>query len=225
MREMVLAIRSIWATWHDGAPLDFRGEFYTHTLMTPMFDPGRSPWGVPRVALAGVGERMTEVAGEVADGFVVHPFTTARFLHDVSLPALERGLAASGRTRRDIEVALPTMVVTGDTDEELERGRDALRMRLAFYGSTPAYKVVLDAHGWGDLQPELNQLTKSGAWSTIGTLVTDAMVDEFAVTGRPEELPELLHARFGGLVDRVSITPPNGIDAERWAAVVAGLQR
>ncbi len=167
MHELVRAIRAIWATWHEGAPLDFHGEFYTHTLMTPMFDPGPSPWGVPRIALAGVGPRMTEVAGEVADGFIVHPFTTPTFLTEVTLPAIGRGLAASGRDRADFEVSLPAMVAVADTDEELERERRGFAMRLAFYGSTPAYRVVLDAHGWGDLQPELHRLTKAGAWASM----------------------------------------------------------
>ncbi len=223
MHELVRAIRAIWATWHEGAPLDFHGEFYTHTLMTPMFDPGPSPWGVPRIALAGVGPRMTEVAGEVADGFIVHPFTTPTFLTEVTLPAIGRGLAASGRDRADFEVSLPAMVAVADTDEELERERRGFAMRLAFYGSTPAYRVVLDAHGWGDLQPELHRLTKAGAWADIATLIDDDVLDAFVTVGRPEDIPGLLRSRFGDLVDRVSVAPPVGIDRDRWRAVLAEL--
>jgi len=177
MRELVLAMRAIWASWNDGAKLDFRGEFYTHTLMTPFFNPGPSPYGLPRVFLGGVGPRMTEVAGEVADGFMVHPFTTEKFMRETTMPALARGLARSGRTLADLEIALPLMTATND------RERDAIRHRLAFYGSTPAYKIVLDAHGWGDLQPELNRLTKSGGWAEMPKLIPDEMVDAFVVCG------------------------------------------
>jgi len=185
MREMVLAIRAIWARWHEGTPLQFRGEFYTHTLMPPMFDPGPSPHGVPRVVLAGVGPRMTEVAGEVADGFMVHPFTTPEFLRTTTWPALERGLASAGRARGSFEVSLPVMIAAGDSDEELARARNGFRARLAFYGSTPAYRVVLDAHGWGALQPELNRMTKENEWGAMPALITDEIVDAFVVTGRP----------------------------------------
>src|SRR6476659_828315 len=125
MRELVLAIRSIWASWHEGAKLDFRGDFYTHTLMTPFFNPGPSPYGLPRIFLGGVGPRMTEVAGEVADCFFVHPFSTEKFMRETTLPALERGLAASERTRRDLEVAFPLMVLVADDDAALAQGRDA----------------------------------------------------------------------------------------------------
>jgi probable F420-dependent oxidoreductase len=197
MRELVLAVRAIWASWNEGAKLDFRGEFYTHTLMTPFFNPGRSPYGVPRIFLGGVGPRMTEVAGEVGDGFMAHPFTTEQFMRETSIPALERGLARSGRTLADLEIALPLMIATEET-------RDTIRPRLAFYGSTPAYKVVLDAHGWGDLQPELNRLSKTGDWKTMSSLITDEMVDAFAIVGPPEEIGALTHKRWGDLLQRVS---------------------
>jgi probable F420-dependent oxidoreductase len=225
MREMVLAIRAIWASWNEGERLDFRGEFYTHTMSTPMFNPGPSPCGVPRITLAGVGPRMTEVAGEVADGFIVHPFTSPEFMRAVTMPALERGLAASGRQRSDFSIALPAMVACGDSDEALARERDALRMRIAFYGSTPAYKVVFDAHGWGDLQPELNRMTKANEWASMPSLVTDEVVDAFVVSATPDELPAALHARFGALVDRISVNPPKGIDNERWKETLAAIKR
>src|SRR6476660_2187830 len=162
MRALVLAIRAIWDRWHTGAPLEFRGEFYRHTLMTPFFDPGPNPYGLPRIFLAGVGPRMTEMAGEVADGFIVHPFGTERSLRELTVPAVERGAARSGRSLADVEVAFPLMAIVADSDEQLVRGRDAMRPRLAFYGSTPAYGGILDVHGWGDLPPELNRLAKTG---------------------------------------------------------------
>src|SRR5580693_632202 len=164
MREYVLAMHAIWDCWNEGTPLNFRGEFYRHTLMSPFFNPGPNPYGAPKVYLAAVGELMTEVAGEVADGLLVHPFTTERYLREVTLPALDRGLAKAGRDRSMFQVAFSGMVVAGDTDEERRAASREVRKQIAFYGSTPAYRGVLDLHGWGDLQTKLNELSRSGEW-------------------------------------------------------------
>jgi probable F420-dependent oxidoreductase len=209
MRELVLAIRAIWASWHEAQPLDFRGEFYTHTLMTPFFDPGPNPYGLPRILLGGVGPHMTEVAGEVADGFMIHPFSTAKFMRETTLPALERGRAKSGRSLEDFEIAFPVMLVAVETEEERTIGVNGMRARLAFYGSTPAYRVVLEAHGWGDLQPELNTLSKRGDWQTMSSLITDEMVDELCVVGHLDELPAMIQQRYGDIVQRISFDVPN----------------
>jgi len=224
MRELVLAIRAIWDTWHTGAPLKFEGEFYRHTLMTPFFNPGPSPYGLPAIFLAGVGPRMTEMAGEVADGFIVHPFGTEQSLRELTIPALERGAVHGGRKLSDIEVAFPLMAVVADTDEQLERGRAAMRPRLAFYGSTPAYKVILDVHGWGDLQPELNRLSKAGDWATMSSLITDEMIDAFSVQGTPDEIGPKVRARYGDLVQRISFDTSSQLDQDRVATVLAGLR-
>jgi probable F420-dependent oxidoreductase len=224
MRELVLAVRAIWSAWHEGTRLDFRGEFYTHTLMTPFFNPGPSPYGLPRIFLGGVGPRMTEVAGEVADGFMIHPFSTEKFMRETTIPALERGAARAGRTLQDVEVAFPGMVIVADTEEEFARGREAMRPRLAFYGSTPAYKVVLDAHGWGDLQPELNRMTKSGQWNEMNALITDEIVDTFVVSGPPEEIGPLMQKRYGDIVQRTSFDTPARLGPERVAQVLAGFR-
>ena len=143
IREYILALRTIWGAWNTGEKLRFRGDFYTHTLMTPMFDPGPNPFGTPKVFLAAVGERMTEVAGEVADGLLAHGFTTERYMREVTMPALERGLARAGRTRAEIEVSYPAMIVTGEDDAEMDKAAAAVKAQLAFYGSTPAYLPVL----------------------------------------------------------------------------------
>src|SRR4051794_2913824 len=164
MREFVLAMRAIWACWNDGEKLDFRGDFYTHTLMTPFFNPGPSPYGVPKVFLAAVGERMTEVAGEACDGIIIHGFTTERYVREVTLPAIERGLARAGRARSSFEISGPLFIVTGTDEQSFEAAAQATRRQIAFYGSTPAYRGVLELHGWGDLQPELNALSKQGEW-------------------------------------------------------------
>jgi probable F420-dependent oxidoreductase len=224
MHELVLAIRAIWDTWHTGAPLAFRGEFYRHTLMTPFFNPGPSPYGLPSVFLAGVGPRMTEMAGEVADGFIVHPFGSERSLRELTIPALERGAVRGGRSLADLEIAFPLMAVIADTDEQVAKGRDAVRPRLAFYGSTPAYKVILDVHGWGDLQPELNRLSKTGDWATMSSLITDEMVDAFAVQGTPDEIGPKVRARYGDLVQRISFDTSSKLDPDQVATVLAGLR-
>jgi probable F420-dependent oxidoreductase len=224
MREQVLAIRAIWACWHEGAKLDFRGEFYRHTLMTPFFNPGPNPYGVPKIFLGGVGPRMTELAGEVADGFIVHPFGTEQSLRELTVPAVARGAEQAGRTLDDVEIAFPLMAIVADTDEQLEKGRGAMRPRLAFYGSTPAYKVILDVHGWGDLQPELNRLSKTGDWATMSSLITDEMLDAFCVQGNPDEIGPIVRRRYGDLVQRVSFDTNTALDPERAARVMAGIR-
>jgi probable F420-dependent oxidoreductase len=224
MRELILAMRAIWACWDEGTPLDFRGEFYRHTLMTPFFNPGPNPYGTPTVQLAAVGPVMTEVAGEVADGIILHAFTTERYVREVTLPALERGWTTSGRTRRDFEISGPMFIVSGTDDEELERARKGTREQIAFYGSTPAYRPVLELHGWGDLQTELNRLSKQGDWVGMGELITDDILGTFAVIAEPEDVPKAMLARYGGLVDRVQFYAPYRSDPERWKQVLAGFK-
>ena len=224
MRELILAIRAIWAAWSEGSRLAFRGEFYRHTLMTPMFDPGPNPHGNPPVFLAGVGALMTEVAGEVADGLLAHAFTTERYLREVTLPALGRGLATSGRDRSAVQISYPGMVVTGVDDESYAKAVAATRKQLAFYGSTPAYRPVLDLHGWGDLQTELNTLSKRGAWDDMAGLIDDEMLATFAVVGGVDTLAATIRARFDGLVDRFNLYAPTGITTEQWAEVLADVR-
>jgi probable F420-dependent oxidoreductase len=224
MRELILATRAIWRTWEEGEPLRFEGEFYRHTLMTPFFSPKPTGYGTPRVFLAAVGEKMTEVAGEVCDGMFVHGFTTEKYLRETTLPALERGLAKSGRTRADIELSFPAFIVTGETDEEWERADASVREQIAFYGSTPAYRGVLETHGWGEVQDELNALSKRGEWKAMGKVITDDILDAFAVRGSASELPGLVMSRYGDLVDRVSFYAPYRTDPEQWAEVVSGFK-
>ncbi|MCH8256938.1 MAG: TIGR03617 family F420-dependent LLM class oxidoreductase, partial [Proteobacteria bacterium] len=160
MREFIMAMRAIWACWHEGEKLDFRGDFYTHSLMTPMFTPQDNEYGAPKVFLAAVGPRMTEVAGEVADGIILHAFTTEKYIREVTLPAVEAGLAKSGRSRSDFQISYPGFIVSGRTEEEFDAAKAGVCKQIAFYGSTPAYAPVLGIHGWGDLQLELNRLSK-----------------------------------------------------------------
>jgi probable F420-dependent oxidoreductase len=224
MREMVLAIRAIWASWADTTKLAFRGEYYRHTLMTPMFDPGPNPYGNPPIYLAGVGEHMTEVAGEVADGFLAHGFTTAKYLREVTIPSLERGLAKGGRTRADMTISYPGMVVTGVDEEGMAASARAVKKQLAFYGSTPAYRPVLELHGWGEAQTELNTLSKRGEWEAMADLIDEEMLRTFAVVGPLDDIPRLVKERFGGLVDRFSFYGDYPVGPERWAEILAGFK-
>ena len=212
MRELILAIRAIWSTWDTGAPLAFRGDFYTHTLMTPMFDPGTNPYGNPAILLAGVGGLMTEVAGEVGDGLLVHAFTTERYLREVTLPALERGAAKAGKSRSDLQVSYPGFIVTGRTEDELAQASKRTREQIAFYASTPAYRPVLELHGWGDLQPQLHVLSKRGEWEKMGELIDDDVLGAFAVVAPLDDVAARVTERFGDLIDRFGFYTPYAID-------------
>ena len=206
-----MALRAIWSAWNDGTKLNFRGDFYTHTLMTPFFSPPPAPGGPPRVFLAAVGEAMTAVAGEVADGLLAHAFCTGRYLREVTLPALGRGLACSGRRRGDVEVSLLAMIATGRTEQEMARAVAGTRAQIAFYGSTPAYRGVLELHGWAGLGDELNSLSKSSRddkWEAMGRLVDDEVLNAFAVVAEPAAVAAEIRRRFGGLIDRVSFYSP-----------------
>jgi probable F420-dependent oxidoreductase len=219
MREFVRAIRAIWRAWDTGERLDVRGEFYTHTLMTPFFSPGPNPHGRPPIALAGFGPAMIGVAGEVADGWIVHPLNSPGYVRAVALPALERGLAKAGRTRADVEIACQTITMVGSTDAEIASARAKAKGQIAFYGSTPAYRVMLDHHGWGDLQPELNRLSKMGAWGEMMGLVTDDMLDAIGVSGTPVAAGRALRAR-NAFADRTSLVLYNETAPEAVADLV-----
>jgi probable F420-dependent oxidoreductase len=225
MREFISAMRAIWSAWHEGTKLAFRGDYYTHTLMPPFFNAGPNPYGSPKVFLAAVGELMTEVAGEVADGLLAHGFTTARYMREVTMPALERGLARSGRNRQDFEISYPAMIVTAEGEEDLDEATRAVRAQLAFYGSTPAYKPVLDLHGWGDLHAELNRLSKRGEWATMGDLLPDELVEAFAVVAPPGDVAAAIAERYGDMVTRLSFYAPYRLGRETIRAMVEGLRK
>ncbi len=215
MREFISAMHAIWDCWYEGKPLDFRGEFYTHALMTPMFTPTDTQYGRPKVFLAAVGPLMTEVAAEVADGVIIHAFTTEKYMREVTLPAIERGLAKSNRSRADFQVSYPGFVVTGRNEEEFNVTKQAVCKQIAFYGSTPAYAPVLDIEGYGELQPELNRMSKQGQWDAMGELITDDVLDKFAVVGEADTAVDSFRSRFGDLVDRTTANFAANSDEER----------
>jgi probable F420-dependent oxidoreductase len=224
MAEFVRAVQAIWATWQTGEPLRFRGEFYTHTLMTPFFSPPPLPGGPPPVWLAAVGERMTEVAGEVGDGLHAHSFTTRRYLTEVSLPALRRGAAAAERDAASIGVALPALVAVGDDQASLDAAIRATKAQIAFYGSTPTYLPVLEAHGWTDLHERLHAASRRGEWATMPDLVPDHVLTAFAAVGSATEVAAELRARFTGLVTRLSFSASYPIPPETTAELLKGLR-
>ena len=195
MREFVLAIKAIFQSWETGERLDFRGEFYRHTLMTPFFDPGPNPHGFPPIYLAGVGPKMVEVCGEVADGFFVHPLHTPDYLRAVTLPALGKGESSAGRPAGSCQISCQTIVCLGSDDAQIESARQKARGQISFYGSTPAYRGVLDHHGYEDLQPKLNRMSKEGKWLEMMAEIEDALLDRIAVSGTPAEAAKQLRAR------------------------------
>jgi probable F420-dependent oxidoreductase len=222
MREFVLAVRAIWKSWETGDKLDFRGDFYTHTLMTPFFNPGPNKFGNPPVLLAGVGPLMTEVAGEVADGLLCHAFSTERYLREVTVPALERGRAKVGLGLDGFEISGPSFIVARSDPDELAAGAQFVRGQIGFYGSTPAYRPVLELHGWGALGEELNAMTKRGEWDRLADAIDDEVLHTFAVIGTPDEVVAELRKRYGGLVTRITVVPPD--DPAEATAMLSALR-
>ena len=202
MKEMVNAIKAIWECWHEGKDLNFRGEFYQHTLMTPFFNPGENPFGLPKIYVAGVGPLMTQAAAEAGDGFIVHPFHTSIFLESITLPSIEKGLKQVNKKEFDISVGV--MVATGMNDQEIEDARNACKSQIGFYGSTPAYKTVLEQHGWESIQPELNKMTKKGLWKDIPSLITDEMLEAISVSGTPSQVAKKIYDRYKDIATRIA---------------------
>lgn len=223
MREFVEAMRAIWSSWTSGEQLDFEGKFYHHTLMTPFFSPPPSPWGPPAVFVAAVGEQMTEVAGAVCDGLLPHPFTTADYLHDRTLPALQRGLVDAGRAFDEFSISLSGLVACGRTGQQMDNAVRRVREQIAFYGSTRAYHAVLEFHGWGDLGTELNALARSESpqrWTRMGDLIDDEVLQAFAIVAEADDLGPAIERRFGALVDRFSFYAPYDHDEDLWSSAV-----
>lgn len=220
MRDFVLALRAIWQSWSSGEPLEFESAHYRHTLMTPMFVPPPHEFGPPPVFVAGVGDLMTRVAGEVADGFLCHAFSTPQWIREHTLPALLAGRRAAGRSLEDqsldgFTVKAAVFLATG-SDEEIEAAVAKIRPQLAFYASTPAYRPVLEFHGWGDLGTELTRLSKAGEWSAMSGLITDDVIDAFAVVAPPDEVGTVVKERYDGVVDRISFLPHTSGRLRPW---------
>jgi probable F420-dependent oxidoreductase len=223
MREYVAALREIWGCWRDGRALDFRGDFYQHTLMTPAFAPEQLGTPAPPVYLGAVGPRMASLAGEIADGLLAHLLTSPRYLREVTVPAVATGLAAAGRERSDIKIVVPIFVVTGATELEFNRSRDAVRRQLAFYASTPAYAPVLATHGWSDLHWELHEMSLAGDWDEMPDLIDDEVLSTLAIEGEPAAVARMIWSRYGQLADRIVLSPEPGSNAP-WGRIVSDLR-
>ena len=220
MAEYVEAVRAIWHAWATGERLTFAGEFYTHTLMSPFFDPGPNPHGNPPVWIAAVGEGMAETAGRVADGVIGHSFTTRRYLDEVTIPAIARGRDAAGRDADAVGLSVPAFIAVGADQSELDVAIEATRRQVAFYGSTPAYRAVLELHGWGSVADELHGASTRGQWDVMGGLVTDEMLGEFAAIGTPAEVAAAVRERFSGRVTRLSFNAPYPVAPEVWSELL-----
>jgi probable F420-dependent oxidoreductase len=215
MREYVQAVRAIQHAFETGERLRFEGEFYSHTLLPPMFSPGANPHGAPPIVVAGVGELMTEVVGEVAEGLLVHPLTTRRYLDEVTLPALAKGRATSGRTDA-VELSLPAFIAIGDGQAEIDSAVRAVRKQIAFYGSTPSYRGVLETNGWGELYEPLHAGSLRGEWEAMADLVPDEMLEAIATIGSPGEVAAGLRSRYSGVIQRLSFNAPYPVDPPVW---------
>lgn len=224
MAEYIEAVRAIWQAWATGERLRFAGEFYTHTLMSPFFDPGPNPHGNPPIWVAAVGEGMAETAGRVADGVLGHSFTTQRYLDEVSLPAIRRGQDAVGRPAGSVGLAVPAFVAVGEDRAALDVAIEATRRQVAFYGSTPAYRAVLELHGWGEAADRLHAASTRGQWDAMGELVTDEMLAEFAAVGTPAEVAATVRERFAGRVTRLSFNAPYPVAPEVWGQLIAAVR-
>lgn len=223
MREYVQAMHAIWGSWSDGTKLSFEGDFYSLTLMPPTFVPTPHPFGPPRILLAGVGEAMTRVAGEVADGFICHFFTTERWIRERTMPALIDGARRAGRTLDDFDVVAGVFIVTG-TEREMRDGLAAIKAQIAFYASTPSYRPVLELHGWGALGDELTALSKQGRWSDMAPLIDDDVVDAFAVVAPPADVAQRIEERFGELITHLSFLAPPSLSDEEVRQAISTLR-
>ena len=222
MREIVLALRSIWDTWQNGTKLDFKGRFYRFDLMTPFFNPGPIEHPKIPVYIAGVNQYMCRVAGEMCDGLHVHPFNSPKYLREYVQPAVNDGLRASGRKREDLTYVTSTFVVVGDTEPELAQARRSVKQQIAFYASTRTYEPVLAAHGWQDLTPALHRKSVEGDWKGMADLITDEMVSTYAITGTYATIGTQIQERYAGLLDRTALYQPYqpGLDDPRLPRLV-----
>ena len=214
MREFIEAMQAIFDCWYEGYRLDYVGEYYQHTLMPATFTPDNIEAGRPRVTLSATGPLMTKVAAEVADGMIMHPFSSEQYIRAVTLPAIEAGLEKSDRTLDDFELDYAPIIATGRDDESIEESIDAARDRIAFYGSTEAYRPVLELHGWGDLQYELNMLNKRREQRQMASLISDEILHTIAIVGAPTEVVDAMKERFGDVIGRTSFRVPSLTDEE-----------
>ncbi len=226
LREVILAIRAVWDCWQDGTPLDFHGEFYRSNLMTPFFSP--PPLAHPRIPIfiASLNRHVTQLAGELGDGFHVHPMHSAKFIKESILPDIEKGARRNGRSRKDIEISTAAFIAIGDTKAEIDEKREEIRRQISVYASTRTYLPMLEAHGWSDVGGRLHHLAGQGDWAGMANEITDEMLDVYSIAGTPTEIPALVKARYDGLLDRVTFyfADPPRTNTARWRRIVQALR-
>jgi probable F420-dependent oxidoreductase len=211
LREMIQLIHHIWDVWQNGTKPGFEGKFYQFSLMTPFFSPGPIEWPKVPIYIAGVNPYICRLAGELCDGFLAHPFHSIKYIDEVVMPNISAGLAKSGRTRKDIALSTTAFVVTGRTRDEIERNKGPVRQQIAFYASTRTYIGVLEAHGWGETCIRLNEKAAKGDWSGMASLITDEMLDVYAVQGTIDEIPGLIKKKYLGVMDRLGFYALPGV--------------
>jgi probable F420-dependent oxidoreductase len=225
LRDYVGALRAIWHAWQTGGKLAHQGKYYQHTLMTPFFNPG--PIGQPNIPIyiAGVNQGLARLAGEVCDGFHVHPFHSIKYIDEIVKPYVAEGAAIAGRAAEAVVLASSVFVITGKDEAGIENTRRMVREQLAFYASTPTYRVVLACHGWQDIGEQLSRLATMKRWDVMGALISDEMLDVFAGQAPIDQLGSALRARYAGVLDRVAcympFVPGEWDDVWRTAAAAA----
>ena len=224
MREYVGGLKAIWNSWATGERLNFQGEHYRFTLMNPLFAP--EPIDNPNVPVyvSAVGPVMCQVAGEICDGLRMHSFNTPKYVQDVILPNLEKGAKKAGRSLQDLDLVCAGFTIVGESDDEIRAAKRGVASQIAFYGSTRTYQSVFDVHGWGDKTAQLHELSLQGGWDKMGDLITDEMLEDFAVVGNVEDAAREVVKRYGSFCSTVSFTPPASIPDDRKKAAIAILK-
>jgi probable F420-dependent oxidoreductase len=227
LRDLILAVRAICDCWQNQTRLNFQGEFFKLTLMTPFFSPAPHDYHRIPIFIAGVNRRMCQLGGELCEGFHVHPLHTARYLREVVLPNVQRGLTIAGRERGAIELSSSIFVIPIDDPKEAAAYEAEVKRQISFYASTPVYRTVFDLEGWGDVADRLKTLAARGRWDEMPGLITDEMLDRLALRGNWAELPGLALKKYEGLLDRVSYYFPvvPGENENNWRTTVAGFKR
>jgi probable F420-dependent oxidoreductase len=222
LREMIQVIRHVWDVWQNGVRPGFQGTHYQFSLMTPFFSPAPLEWPHVPIYIAGINPYMCRLAGELCEGFHLHPFHSIRYVRETVLPNLEAGLRKAGRARGEVALATSGFVITGRTRDELARAREAARQQIAFYASTRTYSGVLEAHGWGETSPRLSERAAKGDWGGMAALITDEMLAEYAVEGPFDDLPELIRRKYAGVVDRFAFYMPvrPAVADDQWSRLI-----
>jgi probable F420-dependent oxidoreductase len=227
LKDYILALRAIWHSFQTGDPLNHEGEFYRHTLMTPFFNPGPIEHPEVPIYIAGVNRGLAKLAGELCDGFHVHPFHTPEYIQQIVKPSIAEGTEKEGRSSEDIELATSVFVITGENEAAFEEQREKMRAQAAFYASTPSYRTILKVHGWEDVGEKLSGLAKNKKWDEMSKLITNEMLHAFAVEAAPDELGPALKERYEGLIDRVALYLPfiPGDKDEFWRTTVESIHQ